>query len=180
MLKRIFLLSFIVATASITTVWSKPGPIIETADRVAAPPLLLRDAWGAKVRLSDYRGQVVLLNFWATWCEPCNIEIPWFVAFEKAFHGDGFATVGISVDEDGWHDVKPYVRAHHVNYRILLGSNEMARDYSAIDALPTTLLIDRKGRIAARHVGLVAKATYEAQIAWLIREPKSAAAGISR
>ncbi len=129
-----------------------------------APDFALKDENGATVRLSDYRGKVVLLNFWATWCGPCKIEIPWFVQFESQYKDKGFAVIGISMDEGGWDEVKPYVRRVNVNYRILMGNDEVAMQYGGVEALPTSFLIDRDGRIASTHVGLVSKQDYQADI----------------
>ncbi|MDW8130572.1 MAG: redoxin domain-containing protein, partial [Bryobacterales bacterium] len=93
------------------------------SQRRQAPDFTLRDADGKLVRLSDYRGKVVLLNFWATWCGPCRLEIPWFIEFERQHKHRGFAVLGISMDEDGWDVVKPYIRRLGVNYRILMGDD---------------------------------------------------------
>jgi peroxiredoxin len=134
------------------------------SERRPAPDFALKDENGATVRLSDYRGKVVLLNFWATWCAPCKIEIPWFVQFESQYKDKGFAVIGISMDEGGWDEVKPYLRRVNVNYRILMGDDEVARKYGGVDALPTSFLIDRDGRIASTHVGLVSKQDYQADI----------------
>lgn len=143
------------------------------AERQPAPDFALKDENGVTVRLSDYRGKVVLLNFWATWCGPCKIEIPWFVQFESRYKDRGFAVIGISLDEGGWDDVKPYLRRINVNYRVLMGNDEVARRYGGVEALPTSFLIDRDGRIAATHVGLVSKQDYETDIgALLAGEPK--------
>ena len=122
--------------------------------RKAAPDFTLKDADGKTVRLSDYKGKVVLLDFWATWCGPCKIEIPWFMEFEQQFKDKGFAVVGVSMDEDGWSAVKPYLARMNVNYRIVLGNDKVGDQYGGVDSLPTTFLIDRQGRIAATHVGL--------------------------
>ena len=119
-----------------------------------APDFKLQDANGQAVRLSDYRGKVVLLDFWATWCGPCKIEIPWFMDFEKEFKDRGFAVLGVSMDEDGWKVVKPYVASMKMNYRVLLGNDEVSGKYGGLDSLPTTLLIDRQGRIASKHIGI--------------------------
>jgi cytochrome c biogenesis protein CcmG/thiol:disulfide interchange protein DsbE len=96
----------------------------------------------------------VLLDFWATWCGPCKIEIPWFMEFENQFKNQGFAVVGVSMDEDGWTAIKPYVRNMKMNYRILLGNDDISAAYGGLDSLPTTLLIDREGGIASVHVGV--------------------------
>ena len=123
-------------------------------ERKAAPDFMLKDADGKTVHLSDYKGKVVLLDFWATWCGPCKIEIPWFMEFEQQFKDKGFAVLGVSMDEDGWGAVKPYLERMKVNYRIVLGNDKVGDQYGGVDSLPTTFLIDRQGRIASMHVGL--------------------------
>lgn len=138
-------------------------------DRKDAPDFTLRDSEGKQVKLSEYAGKVVLLNFWATWCGPCKIEIPWFVEFEKEFKDQGFAVLGVAMDEEGWDVVKPYITDHRVNYRILMGTDMVAESYGGIESLPTTFMIDREGRIAATHVGLVSKGTYRDEIVQLLK-----------
>jgi thiol-disulfide isomerase/thioredoxin len=123
------------------------------------------------VRLSDYRNKVVLLNFWATWCGPCKIEIPWFKELEQDYKDRGFAVLGVSMDEDGWDAVKPFVKDLGVNYRILLGTDIVAQMYGGVNALPTSFLIDRQGRIASVHLGLVSKSDYENDIQALLASP---------
>jgi len=137
--------------------------------RNAAPDFELTDASGRKVKLSDYKGKVVLLNFWATWCGPCKLEIPWFADFEKRYKDQGFAVLGVSMDEDGWEAVKPYIEAKQVNYRIMIATEEVAQKYGGVEALPTTFIIDREGRIVSTHIGLVMKKDYEDEIAALLR-----------
>jgi peroxiredoxin len=139
-------------------------------DRKAAPNFTLADANGAPVKLSDYRGKVVLLNFWATWCGPCKIEIPWFIEFEKTYKDRGFATLGVSMDDDGWKAVKSFVAQKAMNYPVMIGDDRVAQSYGGIDSLPTTFLIDREGRIASTHLGLVSKREYEAEILKLIAQ----------
>jgi cytochrome c biogenesis protein CcmG/thiol:disulfide interchange protein DsbE len=149
-----------------------PAPsstFVKPGDRRMAPDFVLDDASGQPVRLSELRGKVVLLNFWATWCAPCRIEIPWFIEFEKTHKSRGFATLGVSLDEDGWGAVKPYIEQHKINYRVMIGNDGLAEQYGAA-SLPTTLIIDRSGRIAATHVGLCGKNEYDADIKAVLDE----------
>ena len=139
-------------------------PRKDTAKRNPAPDFTLTDANGKQVRLSDYKGKVVLLNFWATWCGPCKFEIPWFIEFQKTHKDRGFTVIGVSLDEDGWESVKPYIQAKGVNYPVVVGSETVDQHYGGIEALPTSFLIDREGRIANTHVGLVSKKQYEDDI----------------
>jgi peroxiredoxin len=130
-------------------------------ERHDAPDFTLKDADGKLVRLSDFRGKVVLLDFWATWCEPCRVEIPWFMDMQRRHRDRGFEVLGVAMDDDGWEAVKPFVSELGVNYRIMIGNDMTARAYGGVDALPTTFLIDRNGRIAAVHVGLGKKKDFE-------------------
>ncbi|HLX43549.1 MAG TPA: TlpA disulfide reductase family protein [Bryobacteraceae bacterium] len=144
-------------------------PSVIPASLQPAPDFALTDATGATLRLSEYKGKVVLLNFWATWCVPCGKEIPWFMEFEQAHKDQGFAVIGISMDGDGWKSVRPYLDAHKVNYRVAVDDGTVAAKFGGVDSLPETLLIARDGRIVARHVGLVSKSAYESEIAALLR-----------
>jgi peroxiredoxin len=137
--------------------------------RKAAPDFTLEDSTGQPVRLADYKGKVVLLNFWATWCGPCKVEIPWFMEFEKSYRDRGFAVLGVSMDDDGWQAVKPYLAAQRVNYRIALGNDRVSELYGGIDSLPTTVLIDREGRVASVHLGLVSRSEYTTEIQQVLR-----------
>jgi peroxiredoxin len=142
--------------------------------RKAAPDFALKDANGQIVHLSDYRGKVVLLDFWATWCGPCKVEIPWFQEFERQNKDKGFAVLGVAMDEEGWQVVKPFAQYMKINYRLLAGDEKTADLYGRftgcssqggvqcdMEALPTTFLIDREGKIAAVHVGLSGKRDFE-------------------
>jgi len=152
-----------VAGGARSTAYVKPGA------RKMPPDFALNDASGKSVKLSEFRGKVVLLNFWATWCAPCRVEIPWFVEFQKAHENGDFAVLGISLDEDGWDAVKPYIDQQKVNYGIMIGNDEVAQLYGAT-SLPTTLIIDKSGRIAATHVGICGKNEYEADIRAVLDE----------
>ena len=153
---------------SCSTASPRRGPVKAEKERKPAPEFELKDSMGRTAKLSDYRGKVVLLNFWATWCGPCKIEIPWFVEFEQTFKDKGFAVLGVSMDEDGWDAVKPYLKSAQVNYRVVLGTDSVAQLYGGVDSLPTSFMIDQEGRIAAIHVGLVRKGDYQNDINHLL------------
>jgi peroxiredoxin len=138
--------------------------LLALAAKPLAPDFTVKDSTGADLRLSSYKGKVVLLNFWATYCVPCRTEIPWFIEFDKTYRDKGFAVVGISMDDD-WEPVKPYLAEKKIGYRIGLGTEALAKLYGGLDALPETYLIDREGRVAAHHVGLAPKAEVEKEIA---------------
>jgi peroxiredoxin len=147
----------------------------QSSTRKLAPDFTLHDANGQSIKLSDYRGKVVLLNFWATWCGPCQIEIPWFIEFEQQFKSKGFEVVGVSMDEDGWKAVKPYIAERKINYRILLGDETVSQLYGGLDALPTTFLIDRDGKFAfSPHIGLAGKNEYLSEIQSLLGKQTAA------
>jgi peroxiredoxin len=153
---------------------SRKAAVQEENLRKPAPQFTLEDATGAKVTLADYKGKVVLLNFWATWCAPCKIEIPWFMEFEKTYKDRDFAVLGLAMDDDGWKSVKPYVEQHKLNYRILVGTEVVSKLYGDIDSLPTTFILDRDGRIAKEHLGLAGKGEYLNEILTLLDAPKPA------
>jgi cytochrome c biogenesis protein CcmG/thiol:disulfide interchange protein DsbE len=138
-------------------------------ERILAPEFSLPDARGAHVSLASLRGRVVLVNFWATWCAPCRVEMPWFVDLQHRHDDDGLSIVGISVDEDGWTSVRPYAAAHSIDYRLAIDTDAVAQTYD-VDALPATFLIDRNGRVAFAHRGLVPRQTYEQEISALLSE----------
>ncbi len=133
-----------------------------------APAFTLKDADGKTVNLSDYKGKVLLINFWATWCGPCKIEIPWFIDFETRYKSKGFAVLGIAMDDEGWEVVKPYLAKNKINYRILGGNDKLAEAWGGVESLPTTFIVDKDGSIYKQHVGLVSKDDYEKDIRKLL------------
>ena len=140
-------------------------------ERHDAPDFTLKDANGKVVHLSDYKGKVVLLDFWATWCGPCKIEIPWFVDMQRKNKDRGFEVLGVSMDEEGWETVKPFLSDLGVNYRVVIGNDTTAQLYGGVDALPTTFLIDRAGKIAAVHVGLASRKDFVDGVEELLHVP---------
>lgn len=161
---------------------SAHGGLKAPSVRQKAPDFTLRDAEGRQVRLADYRGKVVLLNFWATWCGPCRVEIPWFIDFEKQYKDRGFAVLGVSMDEEGWEAVRPYLDRMRVNYRVLMGDSMVSDLYGGVDSLPTSFMIDRDGRVARVHIGLVSRSEYQDDIDKLLDRSHAgggAAAGVA-
>ena len=143
-------------------------------DRREAPDFTLKDADGKTVHLSDYKGKVVLLDFWATWCGPCRIEIPWFMEIERQNKDKGFEVLGVAMDDEGWEAVKPFLTEMKMNYRVVVGNDDIARKYGGVDALPTTFLIDREGKIAAIHIGLADRRDFEDGVQELLQPPAGA------
>jgi len=140
--------------------------------RNVAPDFEVKDANGQTFHLADYKGKVVLLNFWATWCGPCKVEIPWFIDFEKNYKDRGFAVVGISLDDDGWDAVKPYIERRKMNYRVALGNMQIEHLYGGsegIESLPTSFIVDRQGKVAGVHVGLISRSDYQNELEELLR-----------
>jgi len=156
----------VVTVASAATL---TADITAPAARKAAPAFSLKDASGAAVKLANYKGKIVLLNFWATWCGPCKLEIPWFVEFQSKYKADGLEVLGVSVDEKGWKAVKPYLDEHHkdMNYAIAIADDRMVDQYK-VSVMPRTVLIDRDGKIAVIHEGLVDKSGIENEIKTLL------------
>jgi cytochrome c biogenesis protein CcmG/thiol:disulfide interchange protein DsbE len=119
-----------------------------------APNFALQDDKGNTHRLSDYRGKVVLLNFWASWCPPCREEIPLLQAFARTYADRGFEVVGIAMDEEGWKSIKPFMKELQVGYLVVLGDEHIAKEYG-VGNLPVSFLIDREGRVTGRYEGVV-------------------------
>lgn len=132
-----------------------------------APDFSLPDAQGGTIQLSDYRGKVVLVDFWTTYCGACKIEIPWFTEFQNSYRDRGFTVLGVSLDEEGWKVLRPFIEEKDINYPVVLGGDEVADRYG-VQALPTTFLIDRDGRITVTHTGLVDKSKFEKEIEALL------------
>jgi cytochrome c biogenesis protein CcmG/thiol:disulfide interchange protein DsbE len=129
---------------------------------VEAPDFELKALDGKTVKLSDLRGKAVLLNFWATWCGPCKVEMPWLVDLQKKYGEQGLQIVGIAMEDDPA-PVEEFTKNIGVNYTILMGKNAVGDAYSVL-GLPTTYYIDRSGKILDRHIGLVSLSEIEEHI----------------
>jgi peroxiredoxin len=151
--------------------------LIPKAARSIAPGFTLIDAHGERIDLSDFRGKVVLLDFWATWCGGCKLEIPWYMEFDKKLRGRGLAVIGVSMDEEGWKVVRPFLARKidaetggntAMKYPVVIGNDKLAKEYR-LTSMPMTLLIDREGRIALSHTGVVNRADFESHILQLLK-----------
>jgi thiol-disulfide isomerase/thioredoxin len=146
-----------------------PENLKPEGERKVAPNFDLEDAEGESVQLSALKGRVVAVNFWATWCHGCQLEIPAFIELEKKYGNRGLAIVGISMDDDAWKSVRPWIKEKGVNYTIVIGNNDLSQKYGLV-GMPLSVLVDREGRIANSHAGVVNRAAFEQQIQALLRE----------
>ena len=135
-----------------------------TAALEDAPKFSVKDLQGADVSLAQYKGKVVLLNFWATWCEPCRIDIPWLIEFQNKYGARGFTVLGMAMDEGGKKDVEPFVKDERfdvdgqklaMNYPILIGNDAVGDSFGGLLGLPTTVLVSRDGKMIKTFIGLV-------------------------
>jgi thiol-disulfide isomerase/thioredoxin len=145
-----------------------PVAKLSTAGMKLVPDLALKDLDGKEVDLKDFRGKVVLVNFWATWCDPCRTEIPWLIELEKKYGGQGFVVLGVAMDDEGKKVVQPFVEKERfdvngqklaMNYPILIGDSDAADKFlggiGGIVGLPTSVLVSRDGKRVKNTIGPV-------------------------
>lgn len=130
----------------------------------AAPAYALPDLEGKVVKNTDFLGKVVILDFWATWCPPCKAEVPEFITLQDKYRDQGLEIVGLSLDEGGANDVKPFSEEHKVNYTMLIANSETAKAYGGISGIPTTFVVDKSGKIVKKFLGYTDPAVFEATI----------------
>jgi thiol-disulfide isomerase/thioredoxin len=125
-----------------------------------APDFELPALDGKNLKLSDLRGKAVLLNFWATYCGPCKIEMPWFVELQKQYGPEGFQIVGVAMDDASTDEIAKFAKEMGVNYPILIGKDSVAESYGGVSVLPTTFFVDRDGKLIAREFGLQSRSVF--------------------
>lgn len=138
-----------------------------------APDFTLQDLDGKPVKLSDFRGKAVLLNFWATFCGPCKVEMPWLVELQKQYGPQGLQIVGVALDDSGKDTIQKYAKEMGVNYTILQGQDSVGDAYGAV-GLPATYYINRNGKIVDSALGLVSRGEIEDDIKKALSEDKAA------
>ena len=128
-----------------------------------APAFLATDLDGQKISTADWKGKVVLLNFWATWCPPCRAEIPMLIQL-KDLYKDRLVVVGVSLDDDPAEDVKKFAASNRFNYPVVMATRELVTEYGGVPALPTTFVINPDGKVVQKHIGLYRSSVYEGEI----------------
>ncbi len=156
------------ALAALLAAWT-PAPLAQAVPPgpcpITGPPnlgLTMKDLSGKDVSLSAYKGKVLLINFWATWCVPCKTEIPGFIDLYNRYRGRGLEVVGVDVDEPAA-TAKPYVAAIKMNYPVLLANEreDVLDAFGHLEGVPTTIIINRLGTTCERHVGFTRRSTFE-------------------
>jgi peroxiredoxin len=144
----------------------KHGPVklVGNVQGVPAPDFTLTSLDGREVKLSDFRGKAVLLNFWATWCPPCKVEMPWFEDLQRRYGGDGLVVIGVAMDDTEPATIAKFASDLGVNYPVLLGTDKVSDDYGDVQYLPTTFYIGRDGTIVDKMTGLLERKDIEAAV----------------
>ena len=160
--------SLLLAGAAIAAIalFARANPSNDSPAHTASPASAweLKDLDGRTISSSQYAGKVVILDFWATWCPPCRAEIPGFVELQKAYGDRGLVVVGVSLDQGGAGPVREFMRRFGMNYPVVMGDEVVARAFGGVEAVPTTFIIDRHGRLVATHVGYTEKEEFERAI----------------
>jgi peroxiredoxin len=159
--------------AAVFTLMLAAFPHVAVGQDTKAPPFALKSIEGRMVRLSDYRGKVVLLNFWATWCPPCRAEIPDLVKLQQEYGKDGLQIIGVTYPPEKRSRVRRFTRRMKVNYPIALGTQKTKAGFSDDETLPLTVIIDREGTIRGIIAGILLPEEFNEQIKPLLRQRTS-------
>jgi peroxiredoxin len=152
-----------------TSAGDDPWQLIPPSARKLAPDFTLTDVRGHSLTLSQHRGQVVLLDFWAVDCGGCKIEIPWYVEFDRRYRSQGLTLIGLDMYGESPQKILPFLQRAHIDYSIAVGTDAIGSRFG-LTQMPLTLLIDRKGRIAVEHAGIVDQAQFDSDIRQLLAE----------
>jgi len=141
-----------------------PATLAGDVRGISAPDFELTSLDGKKVKLSDYRGKAILLNFWATWCGPCKVEMPWFVDLQRKYGNDGLVVLGVAMDDSEAPKIAEFASQMGVNYPVLLGTDKVSEQYGNVEFLPTSFYINRDGKFVGKGVGLIDRKEVEANV----------------
>lgn len=162
-------LTFITLTDSVIANQFTKRAINKVFNDKKAADFNLKTLDGKNVKLSDYRGKIVIIDFWATWCPPCRKGIPDLISLQEEYKKD-LVVIGISLDQQNTiKDLKPFIENYKINYPVVLGDEKVVKDYGGISAIPTSFIIDQKGNIVDKHIGLVPKTVYSDKIKSLLK-----------
>jgi len=141
----------------------------DTAEGWKAPSFVLNDLQGRTVRFSDFSGKVVIVNFWASWCGPCRMEIPQLVDLYNRFRARGVVVIGIAIDPAGPEVLSKFAREMQINYSLLVGDEKVFYDFGGLVGLPTTFVINQQGMVVDKYVGLIGPDVLERRVLSLLR-----------
>jgi thiol-disulfide isomerase/thioredoxin len=167
----VFLFSFVGCSKNNTNAGKPSGnqePTVLAGDKNKAPEFTLASTEGKDIKLSDYKGKVVIVDFWATWCGPCRRGIPDLIDIQKQY-GNDVVVIGISLDENKGL-VLPFAQKIGINYPVVYGNLEVTQQYGGVEGIPTSFIINKNGDIVDKHVGLVDKSEYTELINKLLKE----------
>jgi cytochrome c biogenesis protein CcmG/thiol:disulfide interchange protein DsbE len=142
------------------------------AQPVKAPNFSLKTSDGKTIELAQFKGKAVVVNFWATWCPPCKEEIPDFIEVYKKYEKQGLVLIGVSLDQEGWEVVKPFVEKMKIPYPVVIGNQTVVRHYGNFDGIPATFFINSDGNIVDQQIGMLTKDIFEAKVKAIIPKPK--------
>ena len=139
-------------------------PVNALAQNSTAPELKLKDIRGRQIRLSDYKGKVVLINFWATWCPPCRVEIPDLVRLQRSYQSRGLQIIGVTYPPEKLSEVRRFFRKARINYPVALGSKETKRLFTSSETLPMTVVVGKDGTVRDIIEGILLPEEFEQKI----------------